>query len=384
MSLILKALKKARGDPSVRAPLGRASYGRGWAGQSGRPWRLLITAVAVVALVFFTMRLPGTLLGREPVTERSPLTPPTRPIQSEAASPIASPDVASTSAKGVAASPRRIGPAVESARKLPPPTPLGVVDTPRPKPTGPEIQAEAMVKPSFDTERPGAGRIEGQPHPPLQKENEKSPAVNPVMEGKDRYYFNMGLFYQEQQEYRRAFEAYQELVRLNPFHAEAYNNLGVLYKEIGDLGKAVEHYRKALAIDPKYVKAYNNLGVALITQGKLEQAVAQFERALLLNPKNLESYTNLGVIYRRQQRIPEALRAFESALSIDADHAETHYNLALLMEAKGRITKAVHHYRRFLASAGSDHGSAVSSAIARIRHLTRRTRSTAPPDSLRP
>ncbi len=257
----------------------------------------------------------------------------------------------------------------------------------RPEPMGAPVQEPApTVKRPRDNGRSVPARaVEAHPPSSLEKEAPIEPAIKPVVKGKDRYYFNMGLFYQRQQEYGRAFEAYQELVRLNPFHAEAYNNLGVLYKEIGDLEQAVKQYRKALAIDPKYVKAYNNLGVTLIRQGKLEEAAAQFERALLLNPKNVESYTNLGVIYRRQQRIPEALRAFESALSIDADHAETHYNLALLMEAQGRITKAVHHYRRFLASAGSDHGSAVSSAIARIRHLTKGTAgSTTPSKSLDP
>ncbi|MGH7431244.1 MAG: tetratricopeptide repeat protein [Candidatus Methylomirabilales bacterium] len=193
--------------------------------------------------------------------------------------------------------------------------------------------------------------------------------LRPVVDGKDRYHFNMGLFYQKQGQYAQAFAAYQKTIELNPFHVEAYNNLGVLYKEVGEVDKAIQHYRKALSIDPNYVKAHNNLGVTLIREGKLTEATAQFEHALELNPKNLESYTNLGVIYRRLSRMPEAIRAFEAALSIDPEHAESHYNLAILLEGQGRIAEAVAHYRRFVASAEPRHRSVVARVIAHIQLL---------------
>ncbi len=208
--------------------------------------------------------------------------------------------------------------------------------------------------------------------------------LRPVVEGKDRYHFNMGLFYQKQGQYAQAFAAYQKTVELNPFHVEAYNNLGVLYKEVGEVDKAIQHYRKALAIDPHYVKAHNNLGVTLTRQGKLTEATAQFEHALELNPKNLESYTNLGVIYRRLSRMPEAVRAFEAALSIDPEHAESHYNLAILLEGQGRIAEALAHYRRFVASAEPRHRSVVARVIAHIQLLGQGTAGPAATRKLSP
>jgi len=371
MSLIQDALKKVQGGPSVRPPLGGVQYGRGRSSRSKWPWGLISASVAAIALLFFVVKVPGLLLGRRlpakpvrsvPAAERgaqptaplavSPVEPPSPSLPAGAA-PSPSPPVAAHRVPSEAVPPIRatlpiLEERVASPVQVGPPDgrPPRVVEKPDPTPP---VEGDALSS------------------APQETAPKRTP--QPVVDGKDRYHFNMGLFYQKQGQYAQAFAAYQKTVELNPFHVEAYNNLGVLYKELGEVEKAIQHYRRALAIDPNYVKAYNNLGVVLIRQEKLTEATAQFEHALELNPKNLESYTNLGVIYRRLSRIPEAIRAFESALSIDPEHAESHYNLALLLEGQGRIAEALAHYRRFVASAEPRHRSVVARVIAHIQLL---------------
>lgn len=369
MSLIQDALKKVQGGPSVRPPLGGVQYGRGRSSRSKWPWGLISASVAAIALLFFVVKVPGLLLGRrlpaKPVRSvpAAPLgvSPSTGSGQSPSTElrvepPAAVPPIRTTLRgepfDGLRAQPSRTAPILEERGASPvqvgPPDgrPPRVVEKPDPTPS---VEGDALSS------------------APQETAPKRTP--QPVVDGKDRYHFNMGLFYQKQGQYAQAFAAYQKTVELNPFHVEAYNNLGVLYKELGEVEKAIQHYRRALAIDPNYVKAYNNLGVVLIRQEKLTEATAQFEHALELNPKNLESYTNLGVIYRRLSRIPEAIRAFESALSIDPEHAESHYNLAILLEGQGRIAEALAHYRRFVASAEPRHRSVVARVIAHIQLL---------------
>ena len=361
MSLIQDALKKVQGGPSARPPLGGVQYGRGRSTRSKWPWRLIGASVAAVALLFFVVKVPGLLLGRR------------LPVRSVPAAPLA------------------VSPSTGSGRSLVEPPAVSSVE---PSEAVPPIRATLRGEPSRTApilEERGASPVQvgppdgrpprvvekPDPTPPVEGDalssapQETAPKRTPhaVVDGKDRYHFNMGLFYQKQGQYAQAFAAYQKTVELNPFHVEAYNNLGVLYKELGEVEKAIQHYRRALAIDPNYVKAYNNLGVVLIRQEKLTEATAQFEHALELNPKNLESYTNLGVIYRRLSRTPEAIRAFESALSIDPEHAESHYNLAILLEGQGRIAEALAHYRRFVASAEPRHRSVVARVITHIQLL---------------
>lgn len=381
MSLIQVALRKVQGGPAARNPLGGTVHDSGLLGRREWPWRVIGGGVAAIAILFLTMKLPGMLYGRTPTAKPLLYAPPRQPTMTVAHPPpeASVPRLPSTSRRVAAAAsappavaedpgPRRAGSPIAAAASLP------VVEEPEPalpEPAGVESRVRAWV-----VRRPRDGAPAPEVHvdslsAPVT-ETAREPLITPVMEGKDRYYFNMGLFYQQQGQYARAFEAYQKTIEFNPFHVEAYNNLGALYKEIGDIDKAIERYRKALRIDPEYVKAYNNLGVALIHRGELEEAAVQFERALQLNPKNVESYTNLGVIYRRRDQVPEAIRAFEAALSIDPDHAETHYNLALLMEGEGRIAEAIKHYRRFVSTARPAHRGVVARVITRIRHLSRR------------
>lgn len=367
MSLIQDALKKVQGGPSVRPPLGGVQYGRGRSSRSKWPWGLISASVAAIALLFFVVKVPGLLLGRRlpakpvrsvPAAERgaqptaplavSPPPSPSPPVAAHRVPPAVSPVEPSEAVPPIRATLPILEERVASPVQVGPPDgrPPRVVEKPDPTPP---VEGDALSSAPQETAPKRAPRA--------------------VVDGKDRYHFNMGLFYQKQGQYAQAFAAYQKTVELNPFHVEAYNNLGVLYKELGEVEKAIQHYRRALAIDPNYVKAYNNLGVVLIRQEKLTEATAQFEHALELNPKNLESYTNLGVIYRRLSRTPEAIRAFESALSIDPEHAESHYNLAILLEGQGRIAEALAHYRRFIASAEPRHRSVVARVIAHIQLL---------------
>ncbi|MFQ5881977.1 MAG: tetratricopeptide repeat protein [Candidatus Methylomirabilales bacterium] len=381
MSLIQQALKKAQGGPSVPIPLGIVRYGRGRASGGRVSWRLLGAAVAAAAVLFFTLQLPTSFLRLGPAAGPLPSAPHTQLTPREKATPASPPAPNGSAAPamvGAAPLPHSVASTQSPAQPTPqvsPPESLPVIEQPQPalpEPARPEMLAStpALRRPVEEAKPAFAPQGQVNPPPSTAKEASKETIIKPVVEGKDRYHFNIGLFYQKQREYARAFEAYQKAAELNPFHAEAYNNLGVLYKEIGDLEKAIQHYRKALAVDPNYEKAYNNLGVALIRQGELEEAATAFERALILNPKNLESYTNLGVIYRRRNLIPEALRAFEAALSIDPEHAETHYNIALLMEGQGRIPEAVQHYRRFVTNARPYHRRVVARVITHIHRLT--------------
>ncbi len=371
MSLIQDALKKVQGGPSVRPPLGGVQYGRGRSSRSKWPWGLIGASVAAIALLFFVVKVPGLLLGRRlpakpvrsvPAAERG--AQPTAPL---AVSPVESPSPSLPAGAAPSPSPPVAAHRVPSEAVPPIRATLPILEerVASPVQVGPPDGRPPRVVEKPDPTPP----VEGDALSSAPQETAPKRAPHAVVDGKDRYHFNMGLFYQKQGQYAQAFAAYQKTVELNPFHVEAYNNLGVLYKELGEVEKAIQHYRRALAIDPNYVKAYNNLGVVLIRQEKLTEATAQFEHALELNPKNLESYTNLGVIYRRLSRIPEAIRAFESALSIDPEHAESHYNLALLLEGQGRIAEALAHYRRFVASAEPRHRSVVARVIAHIQLL---------------
>src|SRR3990170_2675205 len=207
MSLIQDALKRVQGGPSARTPLGGVQYGRGRPSRSRWPWRLIGASVAAVALLFFVVKVPGLLLGR-----RLP------------AKPVRSVPAAQTGAQPTA--PPAVS-AVEPPEAAPPIR--ATLPIPEERVANPAQVGPPDSRPSRVGEKPD-------PTPPVEVDalssgaEEAAPTrtLRPVVEGKDRYHFNMGLFYQKQGQYAQAFAAYQKTVELNPFHVEAYNNLGVL------------------------------------------------------------------------------------------------------------------------------------------------------------
>ena len=66
---------------------------------------------------------------------------------------------------------------------------------------------------------------------------------------------------QAQDQPQQAVNHFQEVVRLNPNHAEAQLNLGVLLANLDKLDEAEQAYLAALKLNPNLVEGYYNLGV---------------------------------------------------------------------------------------------------------------------------
>lgn len=81
-----------------------------------------------------------------------------------------------------------------------------------------------------------------------------------------------------------AISSYQELIRVAPHLAAAYNNLGMLYLNAHDYPKAVDVLRKGLAVNPHMASASALLGIALYESGDYAGSRAALESALKMNP----------------------------------------------------------------------------------------------------
>ncbi|MBU0515109.1 MAG: protein kinase [Proteobacteria bacterium] len=109
-------------------------------------------------------------------------------------------------------------------------------------------------------------------------------------------YLALGRLYTEESEFRRAQDAYQHLLALDPRHAIGRFNLGFVLLRTGQYARAVEEYRRLEAQRPPFLDdVLINLGVAyynLEATGKkgrppFRPALEAFERALWLNKYNM-------------------------------------------------------------------------------------------------
>ena len=96
----------------------------------------------------------------------------------------------------------------------------------------------------------------------------------------------------------------EEVVRLNPEHAQAHYNLGVLLSRSRP-SEAVAHYRVAIRVQPDNVAAHVNLANSLARLGNLTEAIDHYREALRLNPGDKLAEINLSRALEAKKRTPD-------------------------------------------------------------------------------
>ncbi len=216
------------------------------------------------------------------------------------------------------------------------------------------------------------------PPPSFEKEETIPPPPHAKQEsGKDLFQrevtrqFNAGTSFHNRGEWRKAIQAYQKVIEMDPAFVEAYNNLGILYQEMGDLDGALKSYQKAIEINPIYEKGLNNIGILLALRGENDRAMEMFLKVLAINPNHIESHIHLGTLYKKNGQLDKGVEFYLRALNINPLQPEAHYNLGLLYEQVGKTDLAVHHYRQFIHLSSGAYPDLVSRVRRHIDQLTR-------------
>ncbi|PSR15962.1 hypothetical protein C8255_20355 [filamentous cyanobacterium CCP3] len=134
---------------------------------------------------------------------------------------------------------------------------------------------------------------------------------------------------------------FQQALSLKPDYPEAQFNLGVIYEEFQEYDKAQTEYLKA--VQGGYLHAYNNLARLYLRDGNSDQATPLLLQALS-NP-NLQQQNpeleyalrkNLGQVRLEQGRLPEAetelLEAIRLGQEIDPPRPDAYCLLAQVLE----------------------------------------------------
>ncbi|MCP2597053.1 tetratricopeptide repeat protein, partial [Candidatus Aminicenantes bacterium AC-335-G13] len=151
--------------------------------------------------------------------------------------------------------------------------------------------------------------------------------LNP--EGAEAYYGQLVKLYDRAGQYEKAVEAAKQLIIKNPYNPASYYNLGVEYVKLKDYDKAIGVFNQVIALDPNYALAYYNLGIVYFKIGRYESAINIFKQYIKLNPNDPEGYYNLGTCYVALRQFESALPPLERAVKLKPDHALAHYNLGI-------------------------------------------------------
>lgn len=138
----------------------------------------------------------------------------------------------------------------------------------------------------------------------------------------------------------QACEAFQQLTKLNPGHAQGWVNLGAVLNRQGDFKRAAESLRRALQKDRKCAEGYYNLGIAQRGLNLNTMAISAYKEAIKFKPDFLEAHLNLGNLYVEMNNLSQALLCFQNAVRLNPSSKKAQFCLekAKLQQTNSRKT----------------------------------------------
>jgi tetratricopeptide (TPR) repeat protein len=158
-----------------------------------------------------------------------------------------------------------------------------------------------------------------------------------------------GITAQQQGQLALAQALYEQILTVEPAHAEALHRLGLLAAQRRDPARAAELFGKALNEDPGNSVLYCNRGMALQELNQPQEALQCFDRAIALRPEYALAHGNRGVSLRSLGRLEEALVSYDAALAHQSSLAITHSNRAVLLGELDRRAESLAGHSRALS-----------------------------------
>jgi len=141
---------------------------------------------------------------------------------------------------------------------------------------------------------------------------------------------------------KRALAEAERAVALGPDLAEAYASRGLLRMEfLRDWSGAQSDFRRALELSPGDPPSHRRMGLLLASQGHLADAITAVDRATQLDPLDTTSWLCLGSLRAASGRIDLARGAQLRVLEISRASADAHDELAVYDLLEGRPTDAL-------------------------------------------
>jgi aspartate beta-hydroxylase len=119
----------------------------------------------------------------------------------------------------------------------------------------------------------------------------------------------------------------------------------------GEFPAARSLYQQILTLDPQHAEALSFIATAALQNGEVKRGVQMLEQAVSAHPGNATLHKNLGIAYRAAGERERALGAFAQALSLKPDLLAAQLNQGALQDELGRRDEAVSSYMRAFETA---------------------------------
>jgi Flp pilus assembly protein TadD len=147
--------------------------------------------------------------------------------------------------------------------------------------------------------------------------------------------------HQQAGRFTEARQLYEEILAVDPTHAQAMHLLGTLIALGQDVPRALQLMRRAIELAPNIAGFHYNLGMVWARVERWPEAASEFQRAGELDPQNADSLLNLGNALYNLGNLEEAITTFEKSIAIKPGSARAHRNLAEALRLVGRFVDAL-------------------------------------------
>jgi len=175
---------------------------------------------------------------------------------------------------------------------------------------------------------------------------ERSITINP---NRSNSWHNLGNMYSKEENFEKAKECYEKSISIDPIDAYlSWLGLGSNYRKQGLFEKAKSCYDKSIGINPNFSDTWANLGVVYWEQGKEESAIECLQKSLELNPKSDELWAILGRVYDEAGKEEKAIECFQKGLELNPASDNAWGNLGVVYRDQGKKEKAIECFQKSL------------------------------------
>jgi predicted O-linked N-acetylglucosamine transferase (SPINDLY family) len=146
----------------------------------------------------------------------------------------------------------------------------------------------------------------------------------------------------------QAIDLIKQAIAIAPTFA-AYNNLANIFKTEHRTAEAIEHFQTAIALKPDYAEAFNNLGVVYKEQNNFDVAIAHYQKAIALNPQFAGAFLNLGTALKEGNNLEGAIACYQKAIALQPGYAEAYNGLASAFNKQNKLEEAILTYQKAIA-----------------------------------
>lgn len=143
-----------------------------------------------------------------------------------------------------------------------------------------------------------------------------------------------GSLQDSQGNYRKAIDAYDQSIELNPEHTMAYYSRGVAKHQLEDYAGAIDDYTAALKQNPEIAYIYYNRGLARHALGAYDSAIADYTHAIKRNFGEVAAYERRAKANRKLGKHARAIADYTHIIKQNPKAAAIYKKRA---KAKGKL-----------------------------------------------